>query len=78
MCFVRRQARAGVEIVDPMSEALAAIGLACDGSANDVSRFLALEDVIPRPLAADAVFRSALARAYAALSGDLPASALDA
>jgi fructuronate reductase len=77
MSFVRQQAKAGVDIVDPMSEALAAIGLACDGSANDVSRFLALEDVFPRPLAANAVFRSALARAYEALSGDLPASALN-
>jgi fructuronate reductase len=77
MSFVRRQARAGIEIVDPMAAELGAIGLACDGSANDVSRFLAIEDVFPRALAADAVFHSALARAYDALSGELPTSALD-
>lgn len=66
MAFVRTQARAGVTIVDPLADRLTAIGLACSGDpAADVDRFLRLETVFPRALAADPAVRAALAAADA-------------
>jgi fructuronate reductase len=68
MAFVRRQAKASVEIVDPLSETLAAIGRASSGSAEaDVSRFLQLP-MFPETLAADPAFRDELVRSYASLA----------
>lgn len=65
--FVRRQARDGVPIVDPLAETLAAIGRATTGEAtHDVAAFLAMDSVFG-VLAADKRFREVLARAYAAL-----------
>lgn len=72
MCFVRRQARAGVALVDPLAEALASIGNACTGEpAADVARFLALEAVFAQ-LSGNAGFADALTRAYAALGPGAP------
>lgn len=67
MCFVRRQARAGVALVDPLSDALATIGKACTGApAADVARFLSL-DAVFAPVGADARIQLALCQAYALL-----------
>lgn len=65
--FVRRQARHGVPIVDPLAATLAAIGRETTGEAtHDVAAFLAMDSVFG-VLAADTRFREVLARAYAAL-----------
>lgn len=65
--FVRRQAREGVPIVDPLADTLAAIGRETTGEAtHDVAAFLAMDSVFG-VLAADTRFREVLARAYAAL-----------
>ena len=65
--FVRRQARHGVPIVDPLADTLAAIGRETTGEAtHDVAAFLAMDSVFG-VLAADTRFREVLARAYAAL-----------
>jgi len=65
--FVRRQARDGVPLVDPMDEILRAIGRACSGDAQaDVAAFLQM-DAVFGPLAGDARFVAALRGAYAAL-----------
>jgi len=67
IAFVVRQSRAGVAIVDPLAETLKALAQDSDGSEGDVDRFLALGEVFPPALAADARFRDAVARAYANL-----------
>ena len=65
MQFVRRQAAAGVAIVDPLAETLVAAGQACTGdAAHDVAVFLGLSAVFPPDLAADPTFRGALEGAY--------------
>ncbi len=72
--FVRRQARRGVALVDPLADALAAIGNATTGdAAHDVAAFLAL-DAVFAPLAGDARFVHALQDAYAALGDATPAT----
>lgn len=72
MCFVRRQARAGVALVDPLADTLAALGRSLGGDpAADVAAFLALEAVFG-PLAAEPRFAGALRQAYAALGGAGP------
>ena len=74
MQFVRRQARRGVDIVDPMAAALAATVLASRGDAeHDVDLFLGL-DAVFAPLSADPRFRAALHEAYAALGDGSPAT----
>ncbi|AKC86380.1 mannitol dehydrogenase family protein [Pseudoxanthomonas suwonensis] len=74
MRFVRRQANAGVAIVDPLADQLAGIGLRTTGEAeHDVAAFLALDTVFA-PLSADARFVAALRRAYAALGDGTPAA----
>jgi fructuronate reductase len=66
MVFVRTQARARVAIVDPLADRLTAIGLGCTGDPTaDIGRFLQLDAVFPRALAADGAVRAALATAYA-------------
>jgi fructuronate reductase len=73
MAFVRRQARGGVEIVDPLAGQLAQAGRATTGAAAyDVALFLALGAVFPDGLAQHAAFRQAVETAYAALIGDHP------
>jgi fructuronate reductase len=67
MCFVRRQARNGVVLVDPLNDALTAIGKTCTGDAGaDVPAFLTL-DAVFAPLSGDARFVAALGKAYTAL-----------
>lgn len=70
--FVRRQANAGVALVDPMNETLSAIGRTTTGdAAHDVAAFLAL-DAVFAPLSGDARFAAALRAAYAALGDGSP------
>jgi len=71
MRFVRERAKAGVALVDPLADTLADMGRACDGSAADVGRFLALTQVFPPRLAADGRFRTAVEAAYLAEPRDL-------
>lgn len=75
MQFVRRQARHGVALVDPLNDALTAVGQACNGNAaHDLDAFLQLETIFPAPLSQDARFIHALRAAYAALADGSPAS----
>lgn len=72
--FVRRQARNGVALADPLNETLTSIGRACTGDAQaDVAAFLALDTVFA-PISGDARFVEALQRAYAALGDGTPAA----
>jgi fructuronate reductase len=65
MCFVRRQARRGTAVVDPLGEVLASIGRAATGDArHDVEAFLQL-DAMFAPLSGDARIVDGLCRAYA-------------
>lgn len=81
MQFVRRQARRGVELVDPLAAQLATLGRGTTGdAAHDVSAFLQL-DAVFGTLAGDARFAAALRAAYFALGDGSPAAvtaALDA
>jgi fructuronate reductase len=66
MRFVRRRARDGVALVDPLAERLARIGAACaDAPEADVALFLDRAGVIPPALADAPLFRDALERGYA-------------
>jgi len=68
MHFVRRRTLEGVTIVDPLAERLAETAKGFTGeAATDVARFLALETVFSRELAGNALFVSALEKAYAEL-----------
>lgn len=71
--FVRRQANAGVSLVDPMGDALAAVGRAARGGASDVDAFLQI-DAVFAPLSADARFVEVLRTVYVALGDATPAS----
>ncbi len=74
MQFVRRQARLGVAIVDPLAEALATTGRAARGdAAHDVDLFLGL-DAVFAPLSAEPRFAAALRDACAALGDGSPAA----
>ncbi len=77
MDFVRRAAREGRPITDPLAATLVAVGRGCDGGPADVARFLAVDAVFPPDLAAAPRLRPALERAYAALAGLSPETALD-
>lgn len=73
MHFVRRQARDGVALVDPLNDALTAIGRAASGDARaDVTAFLRIDSVFA-PLSGDARFVEALRGGYASL-GDAGAA----
>lgn len=75
MQFVRRQARHGVALTDPLNDSLSAIGRACTGHAvDDVAAFLQLEAVFDAALARDARFVHTLQRAYAKLADGSPAA----
>ncbi|HEY5803785.1 MAG TPA: mannitol dehydrogenase family protein [Lysobacter sp.] len=72
MQFVRRQARNGVALVDPMAAVLAEVGLATTGDATgDVDLFLAL-DAVFAPLSGDERFVDAVRAAYALLGDGTP------
>jgi fructuronate reductase len=72
MQFVRRQARAGVPLVDPLAEALLATGHATNGDAeHDVGLFLAHRQIFAT-LADDTRFETALRARYAALGDGAP------
>jgi fructuronate reductase len=74
MQFVRRQARAGVALEDPLNDRLTAIGRACTGdAAADVAIFLGL-DAVFGPLGRDGRFTAALRGAYARLGDGSPAA----
>jgi fructuronate reductase len=69
MRFVVRQARAGVPLVDPDANALAAVGASCTGEArHDVAAFASMQTVIAPALWQTPAFRDALLRAYALLA----------
>ena len=69
---MRRQARRGIALVDPLNDALTAIGRACSGDARaDVAAFLEL-DAVFAPLGGDVRFAAALTAAYAALGDGSP------
>jgi fructuronate reductase len=75
MRFIERQAKAGVDIVDPDAARLAQVGKACTGDASsDVARFAIFEAVLPRALMSQESVRRALEAAYAQLGA--PHSAL--
>jgi fructuronate reductase len=72
LVFVRRQAQAGIALVDPLHDTLSRIGRACSGEPRaDVAAFLALDGVFGE-LAADERFAAALHCAYAALGDGSP------
>ncbi|HEY5782406.1 MAG TPA: mannitol dehydrogenase family protein [Lysobacter sp.] len=78
MQFVRRQARNGVALVDPLADMLHAIGTAAHGDARaDVDAFLGLGTVFGT-VSDDARFVDALRRAYAALGDATPLAVLRA
>jgi fructuronate reductase len=69
MRFVVRQAKAGVQIVDPESQRLAEIGALCNGEfEHDLKKFAAIETVFPASLVQHAEYRAALRDAYTALA----------
>ena len=73
--FVERQARSGIEIVDPMGAELAEIGR---GGGDSVPRLLALRQIFPEGLASDARLRSAIAAAAEAMRSEGPRARLTA
>jgi fructuronate reductase len=73
--FVERQARAGIEIVDPLAAQLAEIGR---GAGDSVPRLLALRQIFPEGLASDARLRSAIAAAADAMRSEGPRARLSA
>ncbi|MCC8616498.1 mannitol dehydrogenase family protein [Xanthomonas vesicatoria] len=75
--FVRRQARNGVALVDPLNDALSALGRAATGdAAGDIARFVAV-DAVFGALSTDPRFIDALTSGYAAL-GDATPGRVDA
>jgi len=76
MDFVRRAAREGRPITDPLAATLETVGRGCDGGPADVGRFLVLDAVFPPDLAGDPRLRHALGRAYAALADRSPETVL--
>ncbi|MGO4222854.1 mannitol dehydrogenase family protein [Lysobacter sp. TAF61] len=74
MQFVRRQARNGVALVDPMAQVLSGVARDTTGDAHgDVARFLALEAIFA-PLSGDTRFVDAMHEAYARLGDGTPAA----
>lgn len=78
MHFVRRQANKGVTLVDPLNDALTAIGRAATGEvAHDVGAFLEL-DAVFASIRGDARFVDSLRRAYVTLGDATPAAVASA
>ena len=66
--FVRRQARNGTALADPLADDLAALGRSMsDGAAHDIDAALRMRAVFPADLATSEVARDGLIEAYAAL-----------
>lgn len=63
LCFIERQIRNGVEIVDPLAARLGGVAL----SEDPVAALLELRQVFPEQLAADPLFRDSLATEFAKL-----------
>ena len=74
MLFIRRRARAGSEIVDPLATILAEAGNAADAP----ERLLALRQVFPKELVADEAVRAAILAAFERLDGQGVRAALSA
>ncbi|MCE4373398.1 mannitol dehydrogenase family protein [Xanthomonas hortorum] len=71
--FVRRHARNGVTLIDPLSESLSKVGRDATGDAiHDVAAFLTL-DAVFAPLSGDARFVETLHAAYNTLNTGSPA-----
>jgi len=69
MHFIRARARAGIEIVDPLSAQLAALGREVSGeAAGDLPLFFALPGVFSATLAREPRFVRALGEAYDAIT----------
>ena len=78
MRFVIGTAHAGGALTDPHADRLLALGRSCSGDpAQDVARFLALEEIFAPAIAGAEAFRRALTDAYRALGahGELPGAA---
>jgi len=76
--FVRRQANAGVALVDPLHDVLASIATSCNGDArHDVDAFLKL-DAVFAGIRGEARFVAALRNAYARLGDATPQSVMKA
>jgi fructuronate reductase len=73
MLFVRRQARAGAEIVDPLAGTLADAGL----SDETAERLLALRQIFPARIAENPRFRGAVLGAVRAMSEEGPRARLN-
>ena len=72
MRFVVDSTLRGETLGDPLAPMLARTAAGCDGTAaTDVPRFLGLNEVFPRGLAADATFTQAVMRAYDDLNAAL-------
>ena len=67
MRFVERQARRGIEIVDPLGGQLAAVAGEAGSDAALIERLLSLRQVFPAALAGDAPFRDGLHTGLATL-----------
>jgi fructuronate reductase len=67
MRFVRARAVTGEAITDPLADDLIALGKACDDTAADVGRFIALRAIFPENLATDATVISGIEIAYGEL-----------
>ena len=74
MLFIQRQARAGVEIVDPLSGRLSEIGRG-DNVAGDL---LALRNIFPQSIAENEAFRAALDGAITTMRSSGPRSVIGA
>ncbi len=70
MLFVQRQAKAGVDIVDPLADMLAEIGGTSASEGELAERLLALRQIFPQSLAQDAGFRTALLDTLSNLQAD--------
>ncbi len=69
IAFLRRKARAGEAITDPLADVLAGAAI----SADPVAAVLAIRHVFPERLAGDARFRDGVAEAFGSFDGDVAA-----
>jgi fructuronate reductase len=68
--FIRRRARNGERVTDPLTDRLFDIGTACTGEpSHDIGAFLSLTSVFPRALTGNAGFVAELTRAYFNMAG---------
>jgi mannitol-1-phosphate/altronate dehydrogenase len=70
MHFIRRRTSAGMALVDPLGDRLAAVARerTTGDPAVDVAAFLSMREVFPGELADDPRFRGAVERAYSSLA----------